>query len=181
MRRLAGQTIGIAGFGRIGQALAQRTLGMGLNVVVFDKFPYQGELPVEQVSFPELLDRSDLISIHLPLTEETRHLFNSDAFARMKPTAFLVNTARGAIVDRTALHAALEAGQLAGAGLDVQEVEPPDLTESVYQSERLIVTPHAAFTSLESLADLRRTTAQQVCDCLAGRRPDHVVNPQVFS
>lgn len=180
MRRVAGRTLGIAGFGKIGKALAKRAIGMGLNVLVMSLSYYDGDLPVRQCSFDELLAESDMISIHLPLTDETRSLFDAQAFAAMKQGALLVNTARGPIIETEALWDAIRTGKLAGAGLDVHDPEPPDLSHPLYQHERVICTPHAAFTSVESLEILRRTAIQQVLDVLAGRRPQDVVNPEVF-
>ena len=145
MHRLRGQTLGIAGFGRIGQALASRALGMGMDVITWTQPEYEGDLPVRQVTFPALLQQSDVISIHLPLTPQTHRLFDAQALASMKPTAILVNTARGPLIDSSALAAALAAGTLAGAGLDVQDPEPPpDLADPLYRDDRVIVTPHAA-------------------------------------
>lgn len=180
MRRIAGRTLGIAGFGKIGKALARRALGMGLSVLAMSSSYYEGDLPVRQCSFEELLAESDMISIHLPLTDETRALFDAQAFAAMKPGAVLVNTARGAVVDTEALWEAIQSGKLAGAGLDVHDPEPPDLNHPLYRHERVICTPHAAFTSEESLEVLRRTVLRQVLDALAGKRPDDVVNPEIY-
>ena len=180
LRRLAGQTLGIIGFGRIGGALARRAIGVGFRVLAYNHSNIATELTIEQVSLDELLARSDYISLHLPLTGQTRHMLNAAVLARMKPSAFVINTARGALIDHPALAEALAAGRLAGAGLDVQDPEPPDLTQPLYRDERVIVTPHAAFVSEESLLDLRRTAVSQVLDVLAGRRPAHVVNPAVY-
>ena len=181
IRRIRGRTLGIAGFGKIGQALAQRALALGLETIAWNRAPIETDLPVVQVEFEELLARSDFVSIHLPLTEETRRLFDGAALARMRPTACLINTARGPIIDPEALGAALEAGRLAGAALDVHDREPPDLSDPLYRDERVIVTPHAAFASVESLETLRETALRQAIDMLAGRRPEHVVNPEVYS
>ena len=112
----------------------------------------------------------------MPLTPETRHLIGAEQLAQMKPTAYLINTARGGLIDNAALAAALADGQLAGAGLDVQDPEPPDLSQPPWNDPRVIVTPHAAFVSEESLADLRSRTARQVVACLSGQEPAHVVN-----
>jgi D-3-phosphoglycerate dehydrogenase len=128
----------------------------------------------------ELLARSDYISLHLPLTPQTKHLIGAAQLTRMKPTAYLINTARGGLVDHVALTAALAAGQLAGAALDVQDPEPPDLSQPPYNDPSVIVTPHAAFVSQESLANLRTRTARQVAVCLQGQVPENVVNPDVL-
>lgn len=181
MHRIAGRTLGIAGFGRIGKSLAKRAIGLQMKVLALASSYYEGELPVEQVSFDELLERSDFISIHLPLTEETRGLFGAEAFAKMKPGVILVNTSRGPVVDTQALAEAIESGTVAGAGLDVHDPEPPDLNTSLYRNEKVICTPHAAFTSEESLETLRRTAITQVLDVFNGKRPGNVVNPEVYS
>jgi D-3-phosphoglycerate dehydrogenase len=123
-----------------------------------------------------LLAHSDYVSLHVPAAPDTRHLINETTLARMKPTAYLINTARGGLVDHEALADALEAGRLAGAGLDVQEPEPPDLHQRPWNDPRVIVTPHAAFVSQESLVNLRSRTAAQVAACLTGQTPEHVVN-----
>src|SRR5262249_26366397 len=128
----------------------------------------------------ELLSRSDYVSLHLPLNPQTKHIIGAPQLARMKPSAYLINTARGGLVDHAALAAALAAGQLAGAALDVQDPEPPDLSQPPYSDARVIVTPHAAFVSQESLENLRRRTARQVAACLQGQVPENVVNPEVI-
>jgi D-3-phosphoglycerate dehydrogenase len=135
---------------------------------------------VEWRPLPDLLAESDYVSLHAPLTPETRHLMGREALARMKPTAYLINTSRGGLVDNGALAAALAAGRLAGAGLDVQDPEPPDLSQPPWNDPRVIVTPHAAFVSRQSLANLRARASKQVAACLLGETPEHVVNPQTL-
>jgi D-3-phosphoglycerate dehydrogenase / 2-oxoglutarate reductase len=127
------------------------------------------------------LAQSDFVSLHVPMTPETKHLINAKSLARMKPTGFLVNTARGGLVDNQALAQALAAGRLVGAALDVQDPEPPaDLSVVPWNDPRVIVTPHAAFVSRESLENLRSRTARQVAMFLTGERPENVVNPEVL-
>lgn len=176
MRRVAGRKLGIVGFGRIGRTLADRARGLGLDVLVTSRTRQDAER-VRWCSLDELLAESDYVSLHLPLTDETRHLIGARELALMKPTALLINTARGGLVDHQALAEALAANRLAGAGLDVQEPEPPDLSQPPYNDPRVIVTPHAAFLSEESLAELRRRATASVIDVLCGRRPANVVNP----
>jgi D-3-phosphoglycerate dehydrogenase len=135
---------------------------------------------VEFVEMDELLKRSDYVSLHTPLTPELKHSFGAAQFAKMKPTAYLINTARGGLIDTKALVPALDADHLAGAALDVQDPEPPDLSQPPYNDPRVIVTPHAAFVSEESLANLRSRVAKQVATRLAGGVPENVVNPQVL-
>lgn len=180
LRRMEGQTVGLVGFGAIGRCLAKKLLGVGMKVVAFNRSRKDPMPGVEWRDLPELLRESDYVSLHVPSTPQTKHLLGAKEFALMKPTAYLINTARGAVVDEAALAAALEAGQLAGAALDVQQQEPCDLTKAPFNDPRVIVTPHAAFVSEESLADLRRRTAQQVVDRLHGRVPPNVVNPSVL-
>jgi D-3-phosphoglycerate dehydrogenase / 2-oxoglutarate reductase len=180
LRRMEGQTLGIVGFGAIGRCLAKKAIGCGLKVVAFNRSRKDPMPGVEWRELDALLRESDYVSLHLPATPETKHLLGAKQFAMMKRSAYLINTARGAVVDEAALAAALEAGQLAGAGLDVQQKEPCDLSQPPFNDPRVIVTPHAAFVSEESLADLRTRVAKQVVDRLHGRVPPNVVNPQVF-
>ncbi|MCE9606991.1 MAG: C-terminal binding protein [Planctomycetia bacterium] len=180
LRRMEGQTVGLVGFGAIARALAKKLLGVGMKVVAFNRSRKDSLPGVEWRDLPELLRESDYVSLHVPSTPATKHLIGAKELAMMKPTAYLINTARGAVVDEAALGAALAAGQLAGAALDVQQQEPCDLSKPPFDDPRVIVTPHAAFVSEESLADLRRRTAQQVVDRLQGRVPPNVVNPVVL-
>lgn len=175
-RRVAGQKLGIVGFGKIGRAVAQRAAGLGLELLVWNRSPVSSFPTVRQVDRETLLSESDWITLHLPLAPETKHWINADALRMMKQDALLVNTSRGGLIDARALQTVLAEGKLAGVGLDVQDPEPPDLSEPLYRHERVIVTPHSAFTSVESLIDLRTTATKQVLDALSGRTPDNVVN-----
>lgn len=181
LKRLEGQTLGIVGFGNIGRRLATKALGLGLRVVAMSRSRRDPMTGVEFVDLDRLLADSDYVSLHLPATPETKHLMNAERFARMKPSAYLINTARGAVIDEAALAAALEQGQLAGAALDVQAQEPPDLQQPPFNDPRVIVTPHAAFVSEESIVDLRRRVAEQVAARLTGKTPLHVVNPSTLA
>jgi D-3-phosphoglycerate dehydrogenase len=176
LHRMAGQTLGIVGLGAIGRKLAARAAALGLRIVATSRRPVDPPEGVTLCSLDELLAASDYVSLHVPLTEATRELIGREQLARMKPTAYLINTSRGGVVDHAALAAALEAGQFAGAALDVQETEPPDLSQPPYNDPRVIVTPHAAFASIESVAELRTRAARQVVDCLQGKMPENVVN-----
>jgi D-3-phosphoglycerate dehydrogenase len=173
--------MGLFGLGRIGQAVAQKARALGLTVIAHTGSGNDHGTGCPMVSFDELLARSDYISLHAPLTDRTRHRFGAAAFARMKPTASLINTSRGALVDERALQRALESGGLAGAGLDVFEHEPPDLAQPLFHQERVIVTPHAAFVSVESLQDLRTRVCEQIIAVLTGERPQNVVNSEIYS
>jgi D-3-phosphoglycerate dehydrogenase len=179
LRRLAGRTVGIVGYGGIGREVAARAAALGFRVVVATRTPpllANTDPPVCVVTLDELLATSDFVSLHLPLTEATRHIINRETLTRFRPGAFLINTARGGLVDHDALAESLANGQLAGAALDVQTPEPPDLSRSPYNDPRVIVTPHAAFLSVESLEALRTRTVRQVLARLRGDMPDNIVN-----
>lgn len=175
MFRLKDQTVGIVGLGNTGRALADRCMGLGFQVLVASrsgqKMPGTKTVPLD-----DLLSSSDYISLHLPLDDSTRGFIGSAELSKLKPTAYLINTARGGVIDHQALADALANNRLAGAGLDVQVPEPPDLSQPPYNDPRVIVTPHAAFVSQEALNDLRTRSAQQVIDQLEGRTPENVVN-----
>ncbi|MGE0755524.1 MAG: C-terminal binding protein [Pirellulaceae bacterium] len=176
MRRIAGQTLGIIGWGRIGSAVAVKALGLGMRVIAATR---HRRILMDRVAWhtiDELLPESDFVSLHLPLTNQSRHLLDARRLAQMKSTAVLINTARGSLVDHTALAEALAAGRLAGAALDVQDPEPPDLSRPPYSDPRVLVTPHAAFLSEQSLHELRTRATRQVVTRLRGGIPDHIVN-----
>jgi D-3-phosphoglycerate dehydrogenase len=176
LRRIEGQTLGIVGLGNIGRKLAEKALGIGLAVIATSRSGKSGIPGVSIVPLDELLARSDYVSLHVPVTRETKHMIGAAQLAQMKPSAYLINTARGGLIDTPALAAALAAGKLAGAALDVQDPEPPDLSQPPYNDPRAIITPHAAFVSEESLADLRLRVARQVAARLTGGTPENVVN-----
>jgi D-3-phosphoglycerate dehydrogenase / 2-oxoglutarate reductase len=175
LRRIEGQTLGIVGLGNIGTKLAEKARGLGLNIIATSRSP-KNVPGVRIVPLDALLATSDYISLHVPATKETRHMIGAAQVARMKPSAYLINTARGSLIDTVALAAALNTGKLAGAALDVQDPEPPDLSQPPYNDPRVIVTPHAAFVSAESLENLRTRVARQVATRLAGGVPENVVN-----
>ena len=177
--RLQGQVLGLVGLGRIGQAVARGAMGLGMQVLAHD--PYASEeraraLGVELVGLEELLRRSDYVSVHCPLTEQTRHLIGAAQLALMKPTAFLINVSRGPIVDQSALYQALANRRIAGAGLDVQEWEPPRKDEPLTQLDNVVLTPHTAYWSDQSVVDLRRGVVANVATVLQGKPPRNVVN-----
>jgi D-3-phosphoglycerate dehydrogenase len=182
IHRLRGSVLGLVGFGRIPQLVAPKAKAFGLTVVAFDPFVPDEVFAregVESVDFAQLLKRSDYVSIHTPLMPETRGLFNADAFRQMKPTAYLINTARGPIVDEMALADALDARRLAGAALDVMPQEPP-VGSPLLGRENVIITPHTSFYSEESLLELQRKAAEEVVAVLSGRAPRNPVNPEVL-
>lgn len=176
--RMQGRTLGLAGFGKIPQHLVRKIDGFGIDVVAYDPYLSEEELAshgIEKVDFEGLLDRSDYLSVHTPLTDETEELFDADAFDRMKEHAIIVNTSRGAVVDTDALYEAVEAGQIGGAGLDVLSEEPPtDLP--VTDHEDIVVTPHIAWYSEESFDTLRRSLSRDVGRVLVGDEPENPVN-----
>jgi D-3-phosphoglycerate dehydrogenase len=178
--RLAGQTVGILGCGRIGSAVARKLGGFDVRLLGCD--PYVNTFPpgVQPVAFERLLAESDHLTIHCPLTPHTRHLFDADTLAQLRPTAVLINTARGGIVDTAALVEALQHGLLAGAGLDVLEEEPIDPASPLLRMEQVIVTPHAAWFSEEGRSDLKRRAAEEAVRVLRGERPRHCVNPDAL-
>ena len=177
--RLRGLTLGLVAFGKIARKVAKKAQAFGFNVVASDPFAPAAAFAqsgVERVEFGALLSRADVVSIHAPLVPETTHLFDDKVFSQMKRTAFLVNTSRGPIVDEQALYRALSGGQIAGAGLDVMEVEPSPSDHPLLQLDNVVLTPHVAFYSEDSLVDLRTQAAQEVARVLKGQRPLAVVN-----
>jgi D-3-phosphoglycerate dehydrogenase / 2-oxoglutarate reductase len=183
LRRIEGQTLGIIGLGNIGRRLAEKAVALRLHVLTTGRTKKDHkELPpgVMWCERDELLEKSDYVSLHLPLTPETRNMIGAPQLERMKPGAYIINTARGGLIDNAALSAALKSGRIAGAALDVQDPEPPDLSQPPFDDPRVIVTPHAAFVSAESLENLRSRTARQVATRLQGGVPENVVNPNVL-
>ena len=182
LHRLRGSVLGLAGFGRIPQLVAPKAKAFGLRVIAYDPFVPADVFAregVERVEFAQLLAQSDFVSIHTPLMPETRGLFGADAFRQMKPTAYLINTARGPIVDEAALAEALDAKRLAGAALDVMPQEPPTGSPLIGR-ENVIITPHTSFYSEESLLELQRKAAEEVVAVLTGRPPRNPVNPEAL-
>jgi D-3-phosphoglycerate dehydrogenase len=179
LHRLSETTIGIVGYGAIGREVGRRAAALGADVVASDPFLEPADVadePAELVAFEEVLDRAAAVSVHSPLTPETRGMFGADAFARMREDAVLVNVARGPIVDDDALHEALEAGEVAGAGLDVFPEEPPAADHPLRGHPRVIATPHVAWYSEEANDQRRRTAAGIVRAALAGEEIENVVN-----
>jgi D-3-phosphoglycerate dehydrogenase len=181
--RVRGKTLGIIGFGKIGQTLAPKARALGLRVLVYD--PYIDLETVrahqcESATLDSLLPEADFVSIHAPLTENTHAMIDEARFRQMKPSAFIVNTARGPLVDHAALVKALENGWIAGAALDVFDPEPLPPDHPLLRLPNVIMTPHAAFFSEESLQDLEVQAARNVAAVLSGRRPASVVNPEVL-
>jgi hypothetical protein len=178
MRRISGQTLGLLGFGRIARQVASRASGLGLRVIAHDPFVEpagRGATGPEFVSAERLFAESDFLSVHLPLTPDTTHLVDASAFALMRPQAYLINTSRGAVVDQAALAAALRAGSIAGAGLDVLDREPPGTRDELLGHPDVIITPHSAAFTQEALGEVRHTALADVVRVLRGQQPLHPV------
>ena len=178
MHRLSGQTVGLVGLGHIAQVLVPKLRALGFKLLAHTPSGSDHGTGCRMVSLDELLRESDYVSLHAPLIPETRHLINADRLKLMKPTSYLINTSRGGLIDPHALWSAIQNQSMAGAALDVFEPEPPNLNEPLYQDERVIVTPHAAFVSAESLVEMRTQAIHHVVQALRGEVPDHIVNPK---
>ena len=183
MPRLRGRTLGLMGFGKIPRTLAPKAKAFGLRVIACDPYlkpEVAAQEGVELVDFDGLLSQSDFISVHCPMTEETAGLFGKEAFKKMKPGAILVNTARGGIVDSQALARAIQAGEIAGAGLDVLAEEPPPTDHPLLQLDQVVLSPHAGYYSDESLIDLQTKAGLYTAQLLCGKRPAGLANPDVI-
>ena len=183
MMRLRGKTIGIVGFGRIGQAVASKARAFGMNVLAADPFidssiveSFGGSL----VELDQLLGESDFVSLHTPLSDETRNMIGRDELAAMKEDAFLINAARGPLIDEEALFNALTKGVIAGAGLDVMVDNVPSQDHPLLALENAIITPHVAFFSQESTLELEQRAAAEVVRVMHGEMPDNLVNSAVL-
>ena len=173
--RIQGKTLGLLGLGNTGLAVASRAAALGMKVLATRR----SSDPVENVTIvplEQMLAESDYVSLHAPLTDETKHIINAQTLAHMKPTASIINTARGGLIDHTALTTALQSGKLAGAALDVHEPEPAPLDQAPWNLENVLVTPHAAFYAPESIENLRVRTAKQAAAQLTGGTPENIVN-----
>jgi D-3-phosphoglycerate dehydrogenase len=177
LRRLSTLTYGVVGCGAIGTAVAGRAAELGMRVLGYDVPQVRSAPPIERAPLEELLSSSDVVSLHAALTPDTRHLIGEEALGRMRPTACLVNTARGGLVDAAALLAALDTGELAGAALDVLEGEPPDeLGWRLARHPKMVMTPHAAWYSEEAFHTLKTEVAREALRVLEGGRPRSPVN-----
>jgi len=180
---LHGETVGIVGLGNIGSAFARRVAALEMKVIAHDPYVEPARfaaLGVERVSLEELAGRSDYVSVHTLLNAETRHLIGEAFLRRMKPTALLINTSRGPVVDERALVRALEDKRLAGAALDVWEQEPPASDNPLLRMPNVVVTPHAAYFSSAAVAQVPRRCGEEVARVFTGQRPLNVVNPEIY-
>jgi D-3-phosphoglycerate dehydrogenase len=176
------KTIGIIGLGAIGQCVALRAAGFQMKVVAHDPFwpeAFAAEQRIRQMSLDDLLAVSDIVTLHAPLTPENKGLINARALKKMKPTAMLINAARGGIVNETDLYQALRNGDIAGAGIDVFEHEPP-AESPLLELENVVLSPHTAAFTREALDNMSTGIADQLIDYCQGKRPAHLVNPEVF-
>lgn len=180
VRRLRGRVLGLVGLGRIGRAVARKALALGLDVIAHDPAAGPPTPGVTPVGLDELLERSDFVSLHAPLLPATRHLFDDAAFGRMKPGAFLINTARGALVDTDALVRALAEGRLAGAGIDVLEREPIAPDHPLLGQPNCLLTPHAGWFSQDAFAELKTKAAEEAVAVLIGAAPRYCLNPEAL-
>lgn len=179
IRPLKGAVLGIVGFGRIGATVAERARAFSLRIVAFD--PYVGEERIrshgaEPLKLEALLEASDIVSLHVPLTKDTYHMIGEKELRLMKKTAYIVNTSRGSLIDSRALYTALSEGWIAGAALDVWEKEPPGKEEPLLRLPNVIATPHIAWYSEESLKRLQVRAAEEVARVLRGEKPRSPVN-----
>ena len=173
-----GKTLGLVGLGRIGRAVAKRaSLGLGMQVIAFDPYAGSGEEGIDLVSsLDDLLSHADFISLHVPATPETIGMIDYEKLSAMKPSAYLINTARGTIVDEAALVEVLTEGKIAGAALDVYEQEPPDPSNPLFKLENTVVMPHVASLTEECMDRMALHSAQGIHEVLSGKRPTWPVN-----
>ncbi|MDQ5987933.1 MAG: glyoxylate reductase [Syntrophus sp. SKADARSKE-3] len=180
---LSSKTIGIIGMGRIGRAVAKRALGFNMRILYHNRerlsLDEEASLKAQSTDMNTLLETSDFVSLHVPLTEKTKHLIGAEAFRTMKPTAYLINTARGAVVDEKALLEALTEKRIAGAGLDVYEQEPA-LTPGLTDLDQVVLLPHVGSATLETRTKMATMAAENLLAGLHGEKPPNLVNPEVF-
>jgi D-3-phosphoglycerate dehydrogenase len=177
-----GATLGLVAFGNIARNVVGKAVPFGFKIIAYDPYVKPEDVrqfPVRMVDFDTLLKESDIISVHTPLTSETRHLFDEAAFRRMKPSAYFINVGRGPVHDQKALYRALKEGWIAGAGLDVLEREPPDPADPILTLDNVVFTPHSASYTEEAYHELRVKTAENAAAVLRGAFPKYVYNPEV--
>ncbi len=181
-RDLKNRTLGIIGAGRIGTAMAERSRGWNMKILYYSRSAntyLEKNLGARRAGLAEVLEQSDFVSLHLPLTRETRHLIDEAALRRMKPGAFLINTARGPVVDEAALVRVLREGTIAGAGLDVYENEP-QLAPGLAELDNVVLAPHTGSATIGTRDEMAEIAARNILEVLEGRRPPFPVNPEIF-
>jgi D-3-phosphoglycerate dehydrogenase len=178
-----GKTLGLVGFGRIGRDTGELCQRLDMNIIAYDPYVRPSEIPAwcQAVSFEQLLDRADFVVITAQLNSETFHLFGAEQFKQMKPGAYLINIARGALVDEKALLGALEAGHIAGAGLDVWEEEPVKVDQPLLLQDNVISTPHKIGATWESLEQICRSIQANIFLVLENKPPVNIVNPEIYA
>ena len=179
---MKGAILGLVGFGRIGKAVARRAMGFDMRVIYHDptETEIHSNLNATSVDFDTLLKESDIISLHTPLTDTTRHLIDSAALSKMKPTTVLINTARGPIIDPVALYEALKQNRIFGAGLDVTEPEPLPADSPLLTLDNIIVMPHLGSASISARNNMSWLAARNLIAGLKGEQLQNCVNPQVY-
>jgi len=180
MFRMRGKTLGIVGYGNTGRLVAEKAKAFGLNVLAYHPRLPEGTDGIVTHDLEQMLSQSDFVTVHVPLKDETRNMVNADFLSTMKSSAFLINTARGGVLDEDALLNALNNNVIAGAALDVLVEEPSPPSHPLRQHDKVIITPHAAFTSVESIQDLQRKSAEHVKIALNGEQPPFIVNATVL-
>ena len=181
--RLRGKRLGVVGFGRIGRAVADKARAFGMEVIASDPFvtvEQMAEVGVVKAETPELLSQCEFVTLHSPLIPQTQDMISVEEFGQMRSDAFLINCARGGLVDEEALYSALTSGAIAGAGLDVLVDLQPPLDHRIIQLDNVIVTPHTAFFSQEATLELEERAAEAVIDVFKGRMPANVFNKSVL-
>ena len=181
--RLRGRTLGIVGLGRIGQVVAKKAQSFGLNIVAFDPYVSSEQaalIGVQLLGLPDLMTCSDYITLHPPLNDDTRALIDANLIGMMKEDAYIINCARGPIIDEQALYQALSNHSIGGAGLDVMQEASPPSDHPLFSLDNVQVTPHVAFLSQQSVLELEIRTAQATVDVLQGRMPEFLVNHEVL-
>lgn len=176
LHRISTQTVGLVSFGRIARGLARKLIAIGFKVITYDPYCNDAEMDVELVSLEELMRQSDVISIHSPLVKETHHMINKEVLSLAKSNAIIINAGRGPVINEADLIHALETGVIAGAGLDVLENEPMKPDNPLLSMDNVILTPHIAFYSEESMKELKRKTAFNIVHVLQGKEPTYPVN-----
>ncbi len=182
MLPIKGQTLGLVGLGRIARRLVPKARGFELRIIAFDPYVPSGvfeESGVESVTFDYLLENSDFISVHAAFTPESRHMLGIKQFKKMKPTAYLINCARGDFIDEEALHTALKQGEIAGAAIDVIQADGIKPDHPLLQLENLIITPHTAYYSEQSVERMRRRPYEEVARVINGEWPQWLINAEV--
>ena len=182
--RLKGKKLGIVGFGRIGKSVAQKARAFGLDILAFDPNVDKNSMnnfDATKVTLDKLLSESHFISLHSPLIEKTSEMINYDQFNQMREDAFLINCARGGLINEDALYEALETNKIAGAGLDVLVDINPNLNHRLIQHSKTIITPHTAFFSQEAVLELEKRASQYVGQVLIGEKPDNIINTEVLN